>query len=134
MRKSILIIVIFMILLLPNNLFSEEQENVYARSVPIVKILQHSLGYKIYYITSADELAYFYAPMQWFTQAGGKGTIVWGRTSEFPYFSIFWVDGEFSHIKLFLKEDLRDATWGVLEATDSQVRDKFNVEAPDFVD
>jgi hypothetical protein len=127
-------ILILTIILLPFMSFTEEQDNVYVRSIPIVKILQHNLGYKIFYITSSDELAYIYTPISWFSQAGGKGTIVWGRTSEFPYFSIFWINNEFSHIKLFLKEDLRDPTWGTLEATDSQVRDKFEIEAPEFVD
>lgn len=134
MKKNIFLIIILLVLLLPLNSFCEESDNIYVRSIPIIKILKHPLGYKIYYVTSSDDLVYFYTPMQWFTQAGGKGSVIWGRTNEYPYFSIFWVNNEFSHIKLFLKEDMRDPTWGILDATDSQVRDKFDIETLDFVD
>ena len=134
MKRSVFVIIVVMLFILPFASFGQEVEDIYVKSIPIVKILAHPLGYKIFYITSSDELAFLYTPREWFSQAGGKGTIVWGRTNEFPYFSIFWINNEFSHIKLFLKENLSDPTWGVLEATDSQVRDKFTIEAPDFVD
>jgi len=134
MKRSIFVIIIVILFMLPFISFAQEVENIYVRSIPIVKILSHPLGYKIFYITSSDELAFMYTPKEWFSQAGGKGSIIWGRTNEYPYFSIFWINNEFSHIKLFLKENLSDPTWGVLEATNSQVLDKFSVEAPGFVD
>lgn len=118
------------------SLFAQNQAgdagSVYVRTMPIIKIYTHQLGYKIYYVTDRGDTASFYAPLEWFHQTGGKGSIIYGLGAQYPYFSIYWVDKKFSHIKLYLIESMLSDTWGVLKEPASQVADKFKIDAPDF--
>ena len=100
------------------------------RTVPIVKIYSHQLGYKVYYRTARGDVDSFYVPVEWFTTAGGKGSITYGTGPQYPYFSIYWVDKKFNHIKLFLIESQLSDTWGSLKAAPSEVADQFKVEEP----
>ncbi len=60
-------------------------------------------------------------------QDRGKGDIVWGSDPTFPYFSVFWKNGQFDHIRLYLRESMRDASWGRLQEGEG-VAQKFRVE------
>jgi hypothetical protein len=135
MRKLILImIVVAMALVSTATVFGQSKpadvDSIYARTRPIVKILSHNLGYKVYYVTVRGDVGHFYLPIEWFTTAGGKGSITYGTGAKYPYFSMYWVDNSFSHIKLFLVENVMDDSWGVLTAQPSVVADKFGVEEP----
>ena len=131
MRKLILVVGL-LALALP--LFAQSRprdvDSVYVRTMPIIKIYSHQLGYKIYYLTARGEVDSFYAPIEWFTQAGGKGGIAYGMGPQYPYLSIYWVDKKFSHIKLFLVESPLSDTWGVLRGASFQVADLFKVDEP----
>ena len=118
-----------LMLLFGASLFAQPQEKqIYAKSVPIVKIYTHQLGYKIYYIEQNSDIGYFYVPVSWFIGAGSRGSIIWGLKPEHPYFSIYWEDGKFSYIKLFLGRNLREDSWGVLTDAPSLIKDKFEIE------
>jgi hypothetical protein len=105
-------------------------ESIYVRTRPIVKILTHQLGYKVFYVTQRGDVEAFYVPVEWFTRAGGKGTIAYGAGPQYPYFSVYWVDREFSHIKLFLQENIAARSWGELRASASEVAGEFDIEEP----
>ncbi len=127
MRK-LLYVAILMGLLLTFPVFGQENPNLFVKSVSILKILSHPLGYKIYYQKTNTDFDFFYVPVNWFRGAANKGTIIWGKSPDYPYFSIFWKDAEFYYLKLFLKENMADDTWGALEADISDVKDKFDIE------
>ena len=134
MKKALaLALIVLVMLAVTTSVFAQsthKKPDVFVRTVPIVKILTHQLGYKIFYTDTRGELNSFYVPVGWFTAAGGKGSIVYGNGAKFPYFSIYWVDSKFSHIKLFLVENIGSETWGVLTARNSAVQDKFDIEEP----
>jgi hypothetical protein len=136
MKKTlILALIVLVMLVVTTSVFAQtapKKPDVFVRTVPIVKILTHQLGYKIYYTDTRGDLNFFYVPVQWFTAAGGKGSITYGSGPKFPYFSIYWLDNEFSHIKLFLVENIASETWGILTARSSAVEDKFAVEEPEI--
>lgn len=118
-----------LILLVGTSLFAQpEKKQLYVKSVPIVKIYIHQLGYKVYYIKHNADIAHFYVPVSWLIGAGNRGSIVWGQKAEYPYFSIYWEDGKFSYIKLFLRRNLREDYWGVLNVASDLVRDKFEID------
>ena len=131
MRKLFVVIVL---VVLAASLQAQSQardvESIYVRTAPIIKIFIHQLGYKIYYLTEGGDTASFYLPIEWFTEAGGKGSITYGLGPQFPYFSAYWVDKKFSHVKLFLIESMQSDTWGVLKGDRSQLADQFKVEEP----
>jgi hypothetical protein len=136
MKKTFaLALIVSVMLVMTASVFAQsapKKPDVFVRTVPIIKILTHQLGYKIYYTDTRGNMNHFYVPVKWFTTAGGRGSITYGNGPKYPYFSIYWLDNEFSHIKLFLVENVASETWGVLTARNSAVQDKFDVEAPEI--
>ncbi len=110
--------------------FSEEKTSeFYVKSVPIIKVYPHNLGYRVIYMRSSLELADFYVPLEWFYGAAGKGELVFGRQSEYPFFSIYWKGTEFDHIRMYLQKDLNHPSWGHMSAAVSNAaRANFDVE------
>lgn len=90
-----------------------DDKELYVRTFHISKILSHHYGYKVYYVKGDLEIGTFYIPIEWFV-TDGKGAIVWGDAPYYPYCSIFWKDGKFDHIKLYLQTSFAHPTWGVL--------------------
>jgi hypothetical protein len=132
MKRIVFLLVLFVLLFSSLLLFGQQQKDIYAKSVPILKILSHKLGYKIFFLTDTMEISSFYTPVSWFYGQANKGRIVWGREREYPYFTVIWEDGKFSYIKLFLQENLMHDSWGPLEASVAEVKDKFEIEEPNF--
>jgi len=56
-----------------------------------------------------------------------KAELYTGIEPVYPYFSIFWKNGEFSHIRLYLNKNLSHESYGDLENPED-FADKFNVE------
>jgi hypothetical protein len=106
----------------------------YARSFLIEKIYPHTLGWKVLYITSRMSYATTYLPLKWFSQSAtkngvqAKGEIIRGNQPAYPYMIVFWNEGKFSHVRLFLKEDMRDISYGMINP--NQDTAPFNVEEP----
>jgi len=93
----------------------------------IAMIYAHRLGYKVVFVRGNSDFGVVYVPMKWFGKAGGKGEIVWGNERSYPAFTAFYIDGEFSHIRLYLKKSLSDLTWAVLRASEAE-RKRFDVD------
>jgi hypothetical protein len=99
--------------------FGQEQPQVYVKSVPILKILSHPEGYKVLYMRSDMKVDELYIPLRWLGKTGGKAEIVFGDDPSFPYFSVFYRDGKFDFIRLYVIDDVRDVTWGILRKTEA---------------
>ncbi len=104
-----------------------QQADVFVRSAPIMRIYTHALGYKVVYRKSDLALGEFYVPKTWFLHSGGKAELVWGNRQACPYFSMFWVDGRFGYIRLYVLSDLSSDTWGVLTGG-TELRDSFDID------
>jgi hypothetical protein len=112
--------------------FGQEEPNVYFVSVPILKILSHPQGYKVLYMRNSDmKVDEFYIPHSWFSKAGGKAEMVFGKDPSYPYFSVFYRDGKFDFIRLYVIDDVKDLTWGILRKTEAS-NAAFNVETLDI--
>ena len=132
MKKIILILLLFLFLLQPFRLFSQvPRRDIFVKTAQIIKIYAHVLGYKVLYRKSDLSLAEFYVPRSWFRDSASKGQLVWGQGDAFPYFSIFWIDGEFDHIRLYLLENINSTTWGVLEGG-AEMAKYFEIEGLDI--
>jgi hypothetical protein len=112
--------------------FAENQpSNLYVKSFPIAVVNVAREGYRIVYMKGDMTYHVFYCPIDWFTQgAAGKGEVLYGSGAAFPYFSVFWEDGQFSHIKLYLHSNRTHISWRDLPPGDYS--GSFNVEAPDI--
>jgi hypothetical protein len=100
--------------------FGQEQPGVYVVSAPILKILSHPEGYKVLYMRNSDmKVDEFYVPHRWLSKSGGKAEIVFGSDPSYPYFSIFYKDGKFDFIRLYVMENIQDLSWGILRKTEA---------------
>lgn len=100
--------------------------DLYPITVNIVKIFVHAQGYRVIYQKSESTFADFYVPATWF-KAGGKAVMIRVRGPIGPYAVIYYrSDGSFSHVKLYVKDNFKDSTWGTLEGDPG---DKFKVDA-----
>lgn len=123
MRK---IVFVLLFLALATIVIAEETD-MYCKSVPIWKIYSLDEGYRIIYQKSNMKYGVFHVPIEWFRGAAAKGEIVLGDDPAYPYFSLFWIDGQFDHIRLYLQRDQRHESWGELDNPE-QYSDKFDVE------
>jgi hypothetical protein len=100
--------------------FGQAQPSVYVISMPILKILSHPEGYKVLYMRDSDmKVDEFYVPYRWMAKSGGKAEIVFGGDPSYPYFSIFYRDGKFDFIRLYVLDNVQDITWGILKKTEA---------------
>lgn len=109
----------FLILLfVAGAVFAEASDSpYYVRTVSIAKVYAHENGYKIVYRNSKLQYSSFYVPMEWFGGGATKGEIIYGNAQSYPYFSVFWKDGQFHHIRLYLHSNKLDLSWGDLDPT-----------------
>jgi hypothetical protein len=131
MKRTVLLIGLSFFLLGALAVGAQEQDpKVYVKTVGIMKILNHALGYKVLYLKSSMEVGEFYVPHSWF-KAGGKAQLILGDTPAFPYFSVFYREGEFDHIKIYAHENIQHLSWGRLKAQAGD-SSKFEVETLDL--
>jgi hypothetical protein len=131
MKRTVLLVVLSFLLLGIASVSAQSQDpEIYVKTVGIMKILNHALGYKVLYLKSSMEVGEFYVPHSWF-KAGGKAELILGSGRAYPYFSIFYRDGKFDHIKIYAADNIQHLSWGRLKARvgDSS---KFEVETLDL--
>lgn len=108
-------IVIFIVLSIfsAGVLFAETTESdLYYKSRPIVKIYVTNYGYRVLYQMSDMKVGEFYVPMSWFDPSVGKAILISGSSTAYPYFSIFWKNDQFYYIKIYVKSNMDDPSWG----------------------
>ena len=132
MKRAVILIAAGLLLAcLP--VFAQSQANsypkdAYVKSVHILKIWAHPLGYMVQFFSSKSTVAEIYVPLAWFNQGpASRADLIYGNDREYPYFSVFWIDGKFDHINLFVLNDFGSLTWGVLETVTDRSA-KFNVQ------
>jgi hypothetical protein len=129
MKRAIPVLLLLLLLLLAlGAAFGQEQDaKVYVKTVPILKILSSSEGYKVLYVKSNMQVGEIYLPLSWFGKAGGQAEIVFGKDPSYPYFSVFYKDGKFDFIRLYVIDDVKDLSWGILKRTEEELN-RFKVD------
>jgi len=129
MKKLIFTLIILAVLFQGVSLFAQEKKykesDYYYFNVPIEKIYFHRLGYVIVYRKGAIQMARTFIPMEWFTDARGKGEFIGLRSgSEWPSMSVYYQNGEFSHVRLRVRVDHSHESWGFVPLN-VNIDDKF---------
>lgn len=117
--KKLLALLVFA--LFAAGLASATDSPMYAKVVPVIRVISDQKGYQVTYLTNHGDPKVIYIPLQWFYQisdfktADGfiRAEIVRGTGSAYPYMQIFWKDGKFHHLRLFVVDYYGDRTWGV---------------------
>ena len=60
-----------------------------------------------------DATAAVYIPSRWFVP-GGKAELIRGSGPSYPYLVVFYKDGVFDHLRLYVQKDIKDSSWGLL--------------------
>ncbi len=108
---------------------STAKDDVFVKTVPVVKVYTHELGYKVLYVKSNLEIGVLYLPNTWLGEAAGKAAIIWQTADRPPHFSIFWLNGKFDHLYLYVPDNLSLPLWGSLDET-LDVKGEFNIDQP----
>lgn len=135
MKRRVIILTLLLTIFLAGISYAENS-GYYVKTVPIAKVYMHNLGYRVVYQKSDLNFAVFYVPKKWFDLAGTereepKAELVLTNEPAVPYFSIFWKDGQFDHIRLYLHKNLQDDSYGDLKDPES-LNDKFDIESLDL--
>jgi hypothetical protein len=111
MRRSLIALVLFA--LLGTVALGAEESKFYPGTVQVVKIFAHSDGYDVIYRKGTDATAAVYIPARWFVP-GGKAELIRGSGPSYPYLVVFYKEGSFDHLRLYVQKDIKDPSWGLL--------------------
>ncbi|MDR0386978.1 MAG: hypothetical protein LBH57_02970 [Treponema sp.] len=90
----------------------KKKSEYYYVNTTIEKIYPYRKGYVVQYRKGPVGIARVYLPVEWFHDSAGKGEIVYlGPGSDWPSMSIYYKNGEFSHIRLYVRP-LSHESWG----------------------
>ena len=93
----------------------EKESEFYYVNVAVERIFPYRSGYVVLYRVGANRMARVYLPYEWFSEAAGRGEVVTlPRGNNWPSMSVFYRDGEFSHVRLFIHWWKGHPTWGNL--------------------
>ena len=104
----------------------KDPSDMYPFRLDVVKIYQHSLGFRVVYRVRQTEFADAYIPIEWF-KAGGRAQLIRSNDPSHPYMVVYYRAGKFSHVRLFVKDTQSDSSWGILESG-PEVASKFKIE------
>ncbi|MCL2808944.1 MAG: hypothetical protein FWD24_02625 [Treponema sp.] len=135
MKKIIIALFIFTLI---TPLFAQSTNDAdtkfYYFNLQIERIYPTSDGYIIQYRNSGRTLGTIGIPNEWFFEAAGRAEKVLlhpGR--DWPTMSIFYRNGEFSHVRLYLHRSRAHQTWGSIPQGTNvsrffEDRDSFNIQ------
>ena len=127
--KKLLIIVIFAgIFLAGTSVFAQNKREgsdseYYYVNISLEKIWPYRKGYIVQYRKGVYQFARSYLPSEWFAAPVGKGEerkppkgeiIRLPSGSVWPSMSVYYKDGEFSHVRLYVHSWASHQTWGVV--------------------
>ncbi|MDR0474415.1 MAG: hypothetical protein LBH43_12175 [Treponema sp.] len=90
----------------------------YYVNITLEKIWPYRRGYIVQYRKGFGRIGRLYLPSEWFSDAAGKGEIIaLPRGQSWPNMSIYYKNGEFSHIRLYVHRWASHPSWGNVQQT-----------------
>jgi hypothetical protein len=90
-----------------------KQSEYYYVNVPLDKIYPYRRGYVVQYRKGVTEQARAYLPLEWFHDAAGKGEVIRLKPgTTWPSLSVYYKNGEFSHVRLYVRREAGHESWG----------------------
>ena len=98
----------------------EQSSDYYYVNVNVEKVYPTNMGYILVYRKGINSFSRVSIPNDWFTFAGAKAELITlPRGKNWPSLTIFYKDGEFSHVRLYVHRERSHLSWGNLPfATD----------------
>ena len=118
MKKLIVVAVFLASLGFGSPLFAQkfspghESEYFYV-NIGLENIYPYRAGYIVQYRKGVNQMARLYIPGDWFTDAAGKGElIVLPKGRSWPSLTVYYKNGEFSHVRMYVHRSKSHETWG----------------------
>ena len=93
-----------------------DQSDYYYLHISVGKVFTHKLGYRLTYSPSVGVIKDLYIPLAWVVP-GGKAEMISDHGPQYPYLEVFYKNGKFDHVRLYVESDMNGPTWGTLPAT-----------------
>jgi hypothetical protein len=92
---------------------ADKQSEYFYYNVPIERVYPYRRGYVIKYRKGSMGVATTYLPREWFDEAGGKGDLIYlDPGPKWPYLAVYYKEGQFSHVRLYLRRNRKHSSWG----------------------
>jgi hypothetical protein len=115
-RLFFALIVLFVIQIVPvfaQNVSAENQSEFFYYNVPIERVYPYRRGYVVKYRKGSMGMGTTYLPREWFNTAGGKGDLIYlDPGPKWPYLTVYYKAGQFSHVRLYLFRNRGHESWG----------------------
>jgi len=118
--KKLIIVLVFLSVISPvfaqdnSNDSNKEHPDLYYTNVTVEKIYFAGMGYVVQYRRSTNQIGTIGIPYTWFTDAGSRAEMVkLPRGSNWPNMTVFFKDGKFSHVRLYVHREKSHQTWGL---------------------
>jgi hypothetical protein len=118
MKKLIMAAVFVAVFALGSPLFAqkispEKSSEYFYENVTLEKIYPSRLGYILQYRKGVNGIGRVYIPNEWFTDAASKAELIsLPRGKNWPSMTVFYKEGEFSHLRLYVHRWKGHQTWG----------------------
>jgi hypothetical protein len=114
--KKFIVVLIFLAVVSPafaQRISEENSSNVYYINVPVEKVYPSGQGYIIQYRRAVNQIGTVGIPNEWFTDAAGRAELITLPPGKnWPTMSVFYREGQFSHIRLYVHRWKAHPTWG----------------------
>ncbi len=107
-------------------------KDLYVKTLYIMSIYPHSLGYRVDYLTSSGQLNTCYVPLPWFSGTAGKAEIVSENGPSIPYMEIVFDAGKFKLVRLHVAPGYSGKGWKGL-SNGMNIDDKFKVDTLEII-
>jgi len=114
--KKFIVLLVFLVLISP--VFAQpdpryNQSDIFYVNISVDKVYPTGMGYIVQYRGSGNQFHTIGIPQEWFSAAASKAELINlppGRS--WPTMTIFYRDGEFSHVRLYVHRAKSHQTWG----------------------
>jgi hypothetical protein len=130
MRKLLFLITLSLIvaglpLVAQQNTSSSDVEGSYAITVSLERVYSYRKGYVVRYAKKLGKVADAYLPIEWFQGTGNKADLILlGSGTDWPHMTVFYKDGKFSHVRLYVRKERSHESWGNVPLT-VNIDDRF---------
>jgi len=122
--KKLFIVAIFAVLMMSGlPIFAQDKKEkqkendseYYYKNISLERIYLHQRGYVVQYRKGVNGFERAYIPIEWFESSAGKGEIInLPPGNVWPSMSVYYKDGAFSHVRLYVHRSPSHRTWGTI--------------------
>lgn len=100
------------------NTSTTQEDSYFYQSVPVFKVFSHKDGYLVIYQKNDSNLNKVAFPKEWFDAFDKRGSIKALPKNLDPYMSVFYNNGSFDCVIIYMPVSKLNSTWGMLTSKD----------------